>query len=95
MDAGSAVINLTTQWEDAVLSFGEYLELERGRSAHTVRAYTGDLVDLGRHSCRRGIVDPANLTLQELRAWLADLDRRGVARATVARRAAAARSFTA
>ncbi|MEI6621861.1 MAG: tyrosine recombinase XerC [Actinomycetes bacterium] len=95
MGVPNAVTNLTPAWDDAVLSFAEHLQFERGRSTHTVRAYSSDLVDLGRHACRRGIADPAGLTLQELRAWLAELDRRGVARATVARRAAAARSFTA
>lgn len=95
MRTSRAVTQLTPAWDDAVRSFVEHLEFERGRSAHTVRAYTGDLTDLGQHAFRHGVTDPSDLTLQTLRSWLAALDRAGVARATLARRAAAARSFTA
>ncbi len=72
--------------------FVRHLELERGRSAHTVRAYTGDVTALLVHT---GAAGAGDLTLVSVRAWLAEQAARGVARASLARRTAAVRSFTA
>ena len=44
---------------------------------------------------RSGIGDPGSLDLTTLRGWLADQHQAGAARATLARRGAAARAFTA
>ena len=75
--------------ERALTDFLEHLRLERGRSAHTVRAYRADLTGL-----LVGLSDLAGLDLGRLRGWLADAHAAGLARATLSRRAAAARSFT-
>ena len=91
---GSAT-SLTPAWDEAICAFAEHTRLERARSEHTVRAYSTDLASLAKHAARYGVSDPAELNLQVLRSWLAALDRSGMARATLARRAAAARSFTA
>lgn len=74
-----------------------HLSVERGRSANTVRAYRADLTELlsGLRSAHGADPDLARLDLGVLRGWLADMSHRGLSRATVARRAAAARSFTA
>jgi len=74
----------------ALDGFVEHLRLERGRSQHTVRAYRGDLVGL-----LGGLDDLADLDLAVLRRWLAAGHAAGAGRSTLARRAAAARSFTA
>ncbi len=79
----------------AVESFERHLTLERNRSAHTVRAYRGDVVSLLTHLHRLGGVAVGDLDLGALRGWLAKLRKDGAARGTVARRAAAARTFTA
>lgn len=79
----------------AIAEFCTWLADQRGCSAHTVRAYENDLVDLGGFAAAMGICEPAALSLQVLRAWLADQDARGLSRSTLARRAASARSFTA
>ena len=79
----------------AAEGFARHLELERGRSAHTVRAYTGDVASLLDHAARRGVTDPAELDLAVLRSWLARLRTTGAARTTMARRGSAARVFTA
>jgi integrase/recombinase XerC len=70
--------------------FLRHLDLERGRSAHTVRAYAGDLAGL-----LSSVSSLAALDLAALRRWLAAHHRAGAARASLARRAAAARTFTA
>lgn len=80
---------------EAVDEFATYLAAERNRSVHTVRAYVGDLVSLLDHGVRMGAAAPAEIDLTVLRSWLARLRSTGAARTTLARRAAAARTFTA
>jgi integrase/recombinase XerC len=60
-----------------------------------VRAYVGDVVSLLDHAARMGQHGPAELDIQTLRSWLARLRTTGAAPTTLARRAAAARVFTA
>jgi integrase/recombinase XerC len=81
---------------DAALeAFRHHIEAERGLSRHTVRAYLGDVTALLEHAASAGVAGPADLGVGTLRAWLADQHGRGQSRATLARRAAAARAFTA
>jgi integrase/recombinase XerC len=79
----------------ALDGFGRHLAAERGLSAHTVRAYLGDAGSLLEHARRVGVSSPGELDISVLRGWLADQHATGHARATLARRAAAARTFTA
>jgi integrase/recombinase XerC len=79
----------------AVDAFARHLASERGRSAHTVRAYVADIVSLLDHAGRMGCAGPGDLDLVVLRSWLARLRTAGAARTSLARRAAAARTFTA
>jgi site-specific recombinase XerD len=80
---------------DAVDEFARHLSLQRGRSAHTVRAYVADVVSLLDHAGRMGIPTPSGLTIAILRGWLARLRSTGAARTSLARHAAVARTFTA
>jgi integrase/recombinase XerC len=80
---------------DALSGFERHLRLERNRSPHTVRAYTGDLVSLLDHLRRLGGARVADIDLRVLRSWLAMQRAGGAARSTLARRAASARAFTA
>jgi len=77
----------------ALQGFADHLALERGRSPHTVRAYVADLRSLTASAQEQGCAGPADLTLAVLRRWLATGE--AASRATVARRASAARAFTA
>ncbi len=79
----------------ALEDYEQHLHLEANRSAHTVRAYVGDAVGLLDHLHRLGGTGVADLELAVLRGWLAIQRQRGVARSTLARRAAAMRTFTA
>jgi integrase/recombinase XerC len=75
--------------------FERHLAAERGLSPHTVRAYLGDVGALLEHAWRAGLSDPAALDIGLIRSWLAAQHASGMARATLARRTAAARAFTA
>jgi integrase/recombinase XerC len=79
----------------ALAEFCRHLAGERALSRHTVRAYQGDIQSLLEYAGRCGVVAPGSLDLSVLRGWLADQHRAGAARATLARRGAAARAFTA
>ncbi|MCH8626977.1 tyrosine recombinase XerC [Arsenicicoccus piscis] len=78
---------------DLVAQFVLHLERERGRSAHTVRAYAGDLRLLEAFAERRGIDDLGAVTLADLRSFLAEQSSAGAARSTISRRSAAVRTF--
>jgi integrase/recombinase XerC len=79
----------------ALAEFCRHLSAERALSRHTVRAYRGDIQSLLAYAQHAGISSPGELDLATLRGWLAGLHKSGVARATLARRGAAARAFTA
>jgi integrase/recombinase XerC len=79
----------------ALAAFQRHLAAERNTSPHTVRAYLGDVRALLEHATRAGVTSPDGLSITVLRGWLAAQHRAGLARSTLARRAAAARAFTA
>lgn len=74
--------------------FDEYLDLQCGRSAHTRRAYLGDVRSLLDFLAERGSDLPA-LSLPVLRSWLASAAGSGAARTTLARRTSSIKAFTA
>ena len=76
-------------------AFGRHLAAGRGLSPHTVRAYLGDTGQLLAHAASCGIEDVADIDIDLIRAWLATQHAAGQSRATIARRAAAARALTA
>ncbi|MFC3688316.1 tyrosine recombinase [Aquipuribacter hungaricus] len=79
----------------AVLArFVDWLRWERGRSPATVRAYRADVTALLRHAAGLGVGDVGGLTTAHVRSWLGAGAAAGWSRATTARRAAAARTFT-
>jgi integrase/recombinase XerC len=79
----------------AVDAYDRHLRLELNRSAHTVRAYLGDVVAFLDHLAKLGGSDLDDVDLAMLRGWLAILRDRGAARTSLARRSAALRTFTA
>jgi integrase/recombinase XerC len=86
---------------EAVDRWSRHLRHQRGLSAASVAAYTADIASLLEHlgrfrgTDRPGRDDLAALDLTVLRSWLARMRTAGAARTSLARRVAAARSFTA
>ena len=79
----------------ALTAFERHLRAERSLSPHTVRAYLGDVSSLLEYAHRSGVQAPDGLNAAHLRGWLASQHSSGAARTTLARRGAAARTFTA
>jgi len=87
---------VTAALEVVLEEFDEYLELQRGRSEHTRRAYLGDLRSLfGFLAERAPGASLAELSVPLLRSWLAAQAGAGAARTTLARRTSAVKTFTA
>ncbi|HKC54786.1 MAG TPA: tyrosine recombinase XerC [Vicinamibacterales bacterium] len=77
--------------------FLDYIRLNRNASAHTVAAYESDLSQFiafaGRERGTREALQPKHLDLDLIRGFLAELYRQGQARASVARKVSALRTF--
>jgi len=78
--------------------FLEHLLLNENASAHTVRAYESDLAQfitfIAKDAGRKRIdLTPDDFTHLSIRAFLGDLQKRGVSRASAARKLAALRTF--
>jgi integrase/recombinase XerC len=86
---------LPSAMRQAVDDFGLHLSRVDNRSAHTVRAYVGDVVSLLGYAAGAGCAGLDDLDIAVLRGWLAQRMADGAARTSQARRAAAARTFTA
>jgi len=86
---------LPTAFEAALTDYERHIRSVRALSEHSVRAYVADATSLLDHASRMGRDQVGAVDLAALRSWLARLAATGQARSSVARRAAAARSFTA
>lgn len=75
--------------------YERHLTSERDLSAHSIRAYINDVRGLLSHLARLGHDDLGTADLRALRSWLAQQQSLGKSRGTLARRATAARVFTA
>ena len=77
---------------ELIAAFARHLRSERARSPHTVRAYVRDVRGFAGHLANAG-GSLSQARLADLRSWLGVLAGSGAARATVARRSAALRTF--
>jgi integrase/recombinase XerD len=87
----------TRTFEELVLDFLAYLELERGLSRNTLKAYRSDLLQYGQFLAEAG-VEPLEATERHLNKFVTGLAEGGngrgpVAPATVQRKVACLRSF--
>lgn len=71
----------------------QHLHTERIISPHTIRAYSGDVLDLLTHLATSGHSDLAAVDRSDLRRWLADQQAAGAQRSSIQRRTAAVRVF--
>ena len=78
--------------DDAIGAFLEYLAVERGASPHTVRGYAGDLREFSAFLRRAGDLGPAAVDMRSVRAYLASLHQRGLAKSSIGRKLASVRS---
>ena len=84
---------MSENYEKLVVAFARHLEVERSLSAHTIRAYLGDLESLLTYLETIGVADISQLELVHLRSWLANQQIKGGARTTLSRRAESVRLF--
>jgi integrase/recombinase XerC len=75
-------------------AYSHYLVNEKSLSAHTVRAYLGDLDSFIEHLANNGAHEITDISLPLIRSWLATQQVRGGARTTLSRRAVSIRLFT-
>lgn len=85
---------MSENYEKLIAAFARHLQVERSLSAHTIRAYLGDLESLVEHLEAIGVSDISQLQLIHLRSWLANQQVKGGARTTLSRRAVSVRLFT-
>jgi integrase/recombinase XerC len=85
---------VSENYEKLITAFTRHLQVERSLSAHTIRAYLGDLESLIDHLEIIGVSDISQLQLIHLRSWLANQQVKGGARTTLSRRAVSVRLFT-
>jgi len=77
-------------------AFLEHLRLNRNASAHTAAAYESDIsqfLDFAAQYLERPNLEPGDLGLGTIRAFMAELYRQGHARTSVARKLSALRAF--
>src|SRR5699024_8790366 len=93
-DTGS--MSTQREHDDAAVvdAFAEHLRLERGRSEHTVSAYRREAAALLEHLRRTERIALEELDVTALRSWLGVRADSGAGASTLARSAAAARTFT-
>jgi integrase/recombinase XerC len=78
---------------EAIERWLHVLASARGASAHTLRAYRGDLESFATFCRGMGVDAPDHVTPRMLRAWLAELDAGGLSRSSMQRRLSGVRSF--
>lgn len=78
--------------KDPAAEFLRYLDLQRGSSRHTLRAYATDLVEFRAFLSREGLGDLVDADARAIRAWLAWLHDRKLAKSSIARKLATVRS---
>ncbi len=93
--APGAPVRPSPQAARLVAEFLEWLTVERGAPETTRAAYAADLDQLVRALAARGVDmgHPEDVDYRHIQAWIGQLYRQGMARSTMARKLAAARTF--
>ena len=77
---------------DLIKEYLTYIQVEKGLARRTIDSYEGDLKRLERWANKIG-AEVADLTRPDMRKWIAQLSREGLAPSSVARAVSAARGF--
>ncbi len=77
---------------DLIKEFLTYIQVEKGLARHTLESYARDLARLDKWATQAGKPIP-ELTRQDLRKWIAQLSREGLAPSSVARAVSALRGL--
>jgi integrase/recombinase XerD len=85
-------LHSTSQQRDLVKEFLAYIQVEKGLSRNTLESYGRDLKRLQLWAAKSAKSAP-DLTRADLRKWIAQLSREGLAPSSVARAVSAARGF--
>lgn len=83
---------MSTTQRDLTREFLAYIQVERGLAPHTLESYARDLKRLEKWAEKSGRCI-ADLTRPDLRKWIAQLSREGLAPSSIARAVSAARGF--
>ena len=78
--------------KDPAAEFLRYLDLQRGASRHTLRGYATDLAEFRAFLSREGLGNLVDADARAIRAWLAWLHDRKLAKSSIARKLATVRS---
>jgi integrase/recombinase XerD len=82
----------TQAQRDLIKEYLTYIQVEKGLARHTLKSYAGDLARLERWANKTNKT-VAELARPDLRKWIAQLSREGLAPSSVARAVSAARGF--
>ena len=90
--------DISPQDLELIEEYCHYLQYEMNRSAHTIRSYRSDLTGLASDLQKSPGADELppvfrDATLEDFRAWLAQLTQHGLSRTTMARKTTALRQF--
>jgi len=85
-------MNERSHQRDFVREFLTYIQVEKGLSANTLESYSRDLARLHTWSADHG-KKLAQLERKQIREWIADMSRAGLAASSVSRAVSAARGF--
>ena len=83
-----------SSFESVRRDYTRHLEKERNLSVHTIRAYMGDLDSFLEHVALQKVSTVGEITIAQIRSWLANSQVKGGARTTLSRRATSIRLFT-
>ena len=79
---------------ELAMAYRSHLIAERNLSENSIRAYLADLESLLLHINQLGVSEFAQLELNHIRSWLANLSSKGAARSSITRRVVSIRAFT-
>lgn len=82
-------------FDDVLEEYCAYLEAGRGYSAHTVKGYRTDVIELFGYLSNLGFAGIEGLQLEAIRDFLYTVSEKGLSKSTIARKSASIRSLTA